>query len=107
MSSRPIALRVLLVEDDIDTAQGLGEFLESRDVVLDYACTIATARTLASKDVFDVVVVDIQLPDGNGIDLCRELKSGGMTSPVIFLTARSQLEDKLRGFDAGAVDYVV
>lgn len=103
----PPPVRVLLVEDDIDVALGLGAFLGPRGVVLDYAHTARTARSLASKAVFDVVVLDIQLPDGDGVTLCKELKQQGLRSPVLFLTARTQLEDKLRGFDAGAIDYMV
>ena len=54
-----------------------------------------------------MVVLDVQLPDGDGIDLCRALKRQGLRSPVLFLTARGALDDKLRGFDAGGVDYMV
>ena len=100
-------IRALLVEDDLDVAAGLGAFLEQRGIVLDYAYSAREARSRALDAAFDVVVLDVQLPDGDGIDLCRALKRQGLRSPVLFLTARGALDDKLRGFDAGGVDYMV
>jgi DNA-binding response OmpR family regulator len=100
-------IRVLLVEDDLDIAAGLGEYLEARGVAVDFACMAREARRLALDASFDVLVLDVQLPDGNGIALCRELKARGLRSPVLFLTARGSLQDKLSGFDAGGVDYMV
>ena len=101
------AVRVLLVEDDVDVAMGLGAFLESHGLSLDYAYTAQTARALIDQTDFDIVVMDVQLPDGDGIRLCQKLKTLGFRPPVIFLTARGTLDDKLRGFDAGGVDYMV
>lgn len=103
----PAAIRILLVEDDLDLAAGLGAYLDQRDVTVDFAHTAREARHLAFHATFDIVVLDVQLPDGNGIALCRELKDRGLRSPILFLTARDALEDKLRGFDAGGVDYMV
>ncbi len=74
---------------------------------MDFAYTAREACHRAFHANFDVVVLDVQLPDGNGIALCRELKNRGLRSPVLFLTACGVLEDKLRGFDAGGVDYMV
>ena len=107
MTLIPAAVRVLLVEDDLDVAAGLGAYLDQRGVTVDFAYTAREARHLASQSTFDIVVLDVQLPDGNGIALCRELKDRGLRSPVLFLTARGALEDKLRGFDAGGIDYMV
>lgn len=107
MPLSPAAVRVLLVEDDLDVAAGLGAFLEQQGVVVDFAHTAREARRLALDAAFDVVVLDVQLPDGDGIALCRALKGQGLRSPVLFLTARGALDDKLRGFDAGGVDYMV
>ncbi|MFC0682587.1 response regulator transcription factor [Lysobacter korlensis] len=107
MTLSPAPVRVLLVEDDLDVAAGLGAFLEPRGVSVDFAYTAREARSLVSHATFDVLVLDVQLPDGNGVALCRELKDRGLRSPVLFLTARGALEDKLRGFDAGGIDYMV
>ncbi len=107
MTLSPSPIRVLLVEDDLDVATGLGAFLERNGVAVDFAYTARQARALILHARFDVVVLDVQLPDGNGVELCRELKERGLRSPVLFLTARGELDDKLRGFDAGGVDYMV
>lgn len=107
MTLSPAPVRVLLVEDDLDVAAGLCAFLEPRGVAVDFAYTARQARTLASHATFDLIVLDVQLPDGDGVALCRELKDQGLRSPVIFLTARGALDDKLRGFAAGGVDYMV
>lgn len=104
---RSVPIRVLLVEDDIDVSAGLGYFLESRGVSLDFAYSAREARALALHACFDVIVLDVQLPDGDGIEICGELKDLGLRSPILFLTARANLEDKLKGFQAGAVDYVI
>ena len=100
-------IRVLLVEDDLDVAAGLGDFLGQRGILVDFAHNVREARHLALEAFFDVVVLDVQLPDGDGVALCRELKEQGLRSPILFLTARGQIDDKLRGFEAGGVDYVV
>ncbi|MFP7723553.1 response regulator transcription factor [Lysobacter sp. A3-1-A15] len=107
MPLSPAAVRVLLVEDDLDVAAGLGAYLEQHGVVVDFAYTAREARRLALDATFDVVVLDVQLPDGDGVALCRALKDQGLRSPVLFLTARGALDDKLRGFEAGGVDYMV
>lgn len=107
MAARTSPLTVLLVEDDLDLASGLLEYLSRRGVTLDVATRAREARQRIREGVFDLILMDVQLPDGDGIALCETLKKEGLRSPVLFLTARDQLGDKLRAFDAGAVDYVV
>ena len=107
LTRAPPTIRVLLIEDDFDVAAGLAEFLEPRGVYLDFAYSAGEARTALTGGEFDVVILDVQLPDGNGVELCRQLKAGGLGTPVLFLTARGRLDDKLAGFEAGGVDYVV
>lgn len=100
--------RVLLVEDDIDIAAGLGDYLEHSGLRVDFAYTTAQAKTRLKLSAFDVIVLDINLPDRNGLTFCQEMhRTTDTTTPVIFLTARGTLEDKLAGFAAGAVDYMV
>ena len=106
MKPGALPVRILLLEDDLDVAAGLAAFLEPRGVSVDFAYSLGEARALAESSRFDVLVLDVHLPDGDGVELCRELKSRGLRSPVLFLTARSTLDDKLRGFDAGGVDYM-
>lgn len=100
-------VRVLLVDDDVDVAMGLGSFLESSGLSLDYAYTAQTALALINQTDFDIVVMDVHLPDGDGIRLGLKRRALGFRLPVIFLTARGKLDDKLRGLDAGGVDYMV
>lgn len=100
--------RVLLVEDDLDVAAGIGDYLQSHGLHVDFAANAHEARARVAETGFDLWVLDVNLPGQDGIALCRELKQAhGLATPAIFLTARSTLEDKLRGFEAGATDYVV
>lgn len=105
--SRPRPIRLLLVEDDFDVSAGLSDYLASRGVSVEFSYSIRSALELALEREFDVAVLDIELPDGDGRDLCRSLRSSGFSKPIIMLTARASLDDKLAGFDAGAVDYMV
>lgn len=107
MAVKQCPLSVLLVEDDLDLAQGLAQYLSPRGIALEFAVSSREARGRIADAVFDLVLMDVQLADGEGISLCAELKSAGLRTPVLFLTARGHLEDKLRAFEAGAVDYVV
>lgn len=106
IQARP--LKLLLVEDDIDIAAGIGDYLTAQGLELDFAYTAAQATTRLQEGSFDIVVMDAGLPDRDGIELCGALKrEGGLRSPVLFLTARGGLGDKLQAFEAGAVDYMV
>ncbi len=101
-------LKLLLVEDDLDVAAGIGDYLSARGIEVDFACSAAQARARIAAEAFDLLVLDVNLPGQNGITLCRALKqAGGLRSPILFLTARAGLEDKLQAFEAGAVDYMV
>ena len=104
----PGPIRVLLVEDDLDVAAGIGDYLEARGLLVDYAGSASEAHAQVSRTLFDILVLDVNLPGQDGITLCRELKHAhGLATPAIFLTARGGLQDKLDGFAAGAVDYMV
>ena len=104
----PGPIRVLLVEDDLDVAAGIGDYLEARGLLVDHAGSASEARAQVARTAFDILVLDVNLPGQDGITLCREMKQAhGLTTPAIFLTARGGLQDKLDGFAAGAVDYMV
>lgn len=98
--------RILLVEDDRNLREALAETLsdEGHDVVT--ASTLAEARGHLATAAPEVVVLDLMLPDGDGSTLCREVKASGAPTRVLMLTARSLEDDVVRGFDAGADDYV-
>ena len=99
---------ILLVEDNADLAETVGAFLEAQSYVVDYAADGLLAVQLATSDTFDAIVLDIMLPGIDGIEVCRRLrKDARLTTPIIMLTARDQLQDKLDGFDVGADDYLV
>ena len=100
-------LRVLVVEDQHDIAANIWDFLERRGYVVDHAADgeSGLARALAGSN--DVIVLDLGLPRLDGLDLCRRLREAGHGVPVLMLTARDTLDDKLRGFAEGADDYLV
>jgi two-component system OmpR family response regulator len=97
---------ILLVEDDT----GIGRVLESGLAAEGYAPIwrrdLKSAVEAARDRSLDLIVLDRMLPDGDGADLCRALRRLGVAAPVLMLTARDTLEDKLSGFDAGADDYL-
>jgi DNA-binding response OmpR family regulator len=99
-------MHVLIVEDDALIAENLFDFLEARGHRCDYAHTLAAARLLLGQATFDALVLDRNLPDGDGATLARQLRAAGMATPILMLTARDALADKLAGFDAGADDYL-
>ena len=97
---------VLLVEDHQELAETVGTYLEACGYVVDYAADGLTAAHLAVTESYSVIVLDIQLPGMDGLEVCRRLREDAhLSTPVIMLTARDQLDDKLKGFDAGADDY--
>lgn len=98
---------VLVVEDNRALASNTIEFLEAYGFECDYADTGDLALSLAMKHSFDAIILDVMLPGKDGISICTELRDAGVSTPILMLTARDSLEDKLKGFDAGADDYLV
>lgn len=99
---------VLLVEDNQDIAEMVYAFLERRGYELDYAADGITGLHLAVTNEYDVIVLDLMLPGMDGMDLCRKLRDEAQRdTPVLMLTARDTLGDKVAGLDAGADDYLV
>jgi len=99
-------LRVLVVEDQHDIAANIWDFLERRGYVVDHAADGETGLARAMAGTADVIVLDLGLPRLDGLDLCRRLREAGRGVPVLMLTARDTLDDKLRGFAEGADDYM-
>lgn len=99
-------MHVLIVEDDRLIAENLYDFLESRGHQCDFATSLGGAQHLLDAGGVDALVLDRNLPDGDGADLARRLRSAGRNLPILMLTARDALDDKLSGFDAGADDYL-
>lgn len=101
-------MRVLIIEDDLDIATNLYEFLEGRGNVVDLARDGVTGMHLAVSDEFDAIVLDLGLPGIDGLSLCGKLRREARRDvPILVLTARDVLDDKLAAFDCGADDYLV
>jgi DNA-binding response OmpR family regulator len=99
--------RVLIVEDQHDIAANIWDFLERRGYEVDHTADGASGLMHAMRGNFDVIVLDLGLPRLDGLDLCRRLREAGRGTPVLMLTARDTLDDKLKGFAEGADDYMV
>lgn len=99
-------MRILLVEDNENIVMGLKYLLNSEGYEVDAAGDIVQARSFLGGDAYDLILLDISLPDGNGFAFCSELRKRS-DMPVIFLTAREEEADVVRGFDLGADDYIV
>ena len=100
-------MKVLLVDDDADIISTLLDNLELHGHIGDCASSGRQAVQLYQRNYYDVIVLDIMMPGGNGLQACRELRELGCTVPIIFLTARDSLEDKVEGFASGGDDYLV
>ncbi|HLL06752.1 MAG TPA: response regulator transcription factor [Myxococcaceae bacterium] len=106
MNPTPAGARVLVVEDDTNLRLTLVDNLEEEGYAVQAASTLAEARARWQATSFDVVVLDIMLPDGDGYTLCRQMRQAGTPSRVLMLTARTLEDDVVRGFDVGADDYL-
>lgn len=99
-------MKILVVEDDLALSAGLCFELDAGGYLTVAAYTVRKAVQLLENEEFALVLLDVNLPDGNGFELCREIKNKKPQLPVIFLTANDLEEDVLNGFDLGAEDYV-
>jgi two-component system copper resistance phosphate regulon response regulator CusR len=99
-------MRVLLVEDDADVARFIRKGLIEQAYAVDLAEDGASALYLASINTYDAVVLDLMIPAPDGLEVCRSLRAGGSTVPILMLTARDSVEEKIAGLDAGADDYL-
>ncbi|HMS28803.1 MAG TPA: response regulator transcription factor [Saprospiraceae bacterium] len=99
-------MHVLLIEDELKTAESIRKYLEEMDVRVSVANDSETALQLTEKSSFDVIVSDVVLPSFSGIELVKRIRQLGIKSPVLMLSALSQTEDKLQGFEAGSDDYL-
>lgn len=100
-------MRILVVEDDVQIADMLAEALTNRQYVVDVAQDGEEAWNYAQILEYDLVLLDITLPKLNGIRLCQRLRDRHFSLPVLMLTARDTIDDKIIGLDAGADDYMV
>jgi two-component system response regulator TctD len=100
-------MRLLLVEDTQDVAEAIVASFSRRGDAVDHAATVAEARDALAVQAYDVVVLDINLPDGSGTDVLAEIRSAHDPTPVLMLTARTEVDDRVSALDSGADDYLV
>ncbi|MBC7798816.1 MAG: response regulator transcription factor [Pyrinomonadaceae bacterium] len=100
-------MRILIVEDDFNLAAVINRGLRKHAYATDAASDGAEGLFLAQTNDYDLLILDVMLPVKNGFEVCRELRAGGAELPILMLTARDAVSDKIAGLDAGADDYLV
>lgn len=100
-------MRVLLVEDEVTLASAIGRIFEKNKILADVVNDGIEGRILADNDVYDVIILDIMLPGMNGLDILKHIRDQGKNVPVLLLTAKDSTEDKVKGLNLGADDYLV
>ncbi len=100
-------IRTLLIEDNLSLATTVVSYLALEDIECDYAPNGEAGLELAQRDSYQAILLDIKLPRMDGLKVCEALRGRGIDIPILMLTARDTLEDKLAGFHAGTDDYLV
>src|SRR6266849_10653719 len=100
-------MRVLIVEDELRMAGLLRRGLVTEGLAADVAGTGEDALWMAQSHEYDAIVLDVMLPGINGFETCRQLRKSGVWAPVLMLTARNSVEDRVAGLDTGADDYLL
>lgn len=100
-------MRVLIVEDDAGIAGGLAATLRAAGYAVDVCGTLGQANAALQVEAFHLVLLDLNLPDGDGLDWLRRQRDSGQVLPVLIMTARDALPDRVAGLDQGADDYLV
>jgi len=100
-------VKVLVVEDDEKLAGVLVRGLRERQIDGSRARTVSEARSPLLSGAYDVAILDITLPDGSGLELCRTARARGIATPILMLTARDAIDDRVAGLESGADDYLV
>ncbi|MEQ9549310.1 MAG: two-component system response regulator RppA [Coleofasciculus sp. G3-WIS-01] len=100
-------MRILLVDDEVELTDPLSRVLKREGYEVDVAYEGQSGCQLAIQSDYDLLILDWMLPHQSGLELCQQLRSHGKTTPVLFLTAKDTLDDRVMGLDAGADDYLV
>ncbi len=98
--------KVLLVEDDPSVSSSVRQVLGADDFRVDIASTLSEANAFLDAFNYDLLILDWELPDGSGVDLCKKLRGKGFSAPILVLTGRSSIDHKEQGFNSGADDYL-
>lgn len=100
-------MKILLVDDEIELTEPLSQILSKEGYQVDVAVNGMTGMDLALKQEYNLFILDWMLPQKSGVEICQELRSHGLTTPVLFLTAKDTIDDRVMGLDVGADDYLV
>jgi len=100
-------MRILVVEDEHRIANSIKKGLEQEKYAVDVAYTGPNGFDLASTEEYDLIILDLMLPEMDGLTICRELRKSKIHTPILILTAKGQIQDKVEGLDSGADDYLI
>ena len=98
--------RILFVEDEANLRRTISDLLKSDGYTVESSADGLEAQSLAMAEPFDLIILDVMLPSRNGFDVCRHLRKHGVNTPILMLTARSELNNKVQGFKSGTDDYL-
>jgi DNA-binding response OmpR family regulator len=99
-------MKILIVEDEPELAQGMVTYLKDENYLCDTAGTVEAAREKIERYEYDCILLDISLPDGNGLNVLEQLKQDGKTDGVIIISAKNAIDDRIKGLNLGADDYL-
>lgn len=99
-------MRLLLVEDEKRMAQALCEILRLEKYEVDHCVNGLDGLTAALSDIYDIIILDVMLPGMNGYEIAKKTRQNGIRTPILMLTAKAELDDKVTGLDSGADDYL-
>jgi DNA-binding response OmpR family regulator len=98
--------KILILEDEKALADVVLDWLKSQDYLVDWVGLAGDARMHLKLYHYDLIILDVNVPDGNGVEVCRDYRGSGGVTPILMLTGRSKISDKAFGLDAGADDYL-
>lgn len=101
-----IILRILIIEDEYNLADAIFSRLKKENYTIDISLDGKNGLENALTDIYDLIILDIMLPKINGIEILKQIKNSNIKAKIIMLTAKTELEDKLLGFECGANDYI-
>lgn len=99
-------MKVLLLEDDLILNEIIEEFLQEQGFIVDLAYDGEMASSLAYENLYDLLILDVNVPKLNGFDFLKELRKSSITTPAIFITSLNSMDDMQKGFDSGCDDYI-
>lgn len=100
-------MRVLLIEDDKSLGRAVRDHIIKQNNAVDWAETLEDAYASVATTRYDFILLDLRLPDGNGLTFLKDIRAKNITSPVVILTAHDQISDRIEGLNSGADDYIV